>query len=263
MRKKARWIKKFKDESRRLKDEDMFEIVEEVFDSITLGFIYRLETKKVIRELKGVVSAGKEARIYWAKGWDGRDLAIKIYLTATSDFKKSIRKYIEGDPRFESIPEGNFRRLIYEWARKEFKNLKRMFDNGVRVPQPITFIGNVLVMSFIGEDGYRAPLLVEAINDLSLDELQNIYYEVVEQVKRIVCNARLIHADLSEYNIMIWDSKPWIIDVSQAVDHSHPRALEFLERDLENIQNFFSQYIEVEPIENLRGEIEHCLLIVK
>ncbi len=259
MRRRARWFKRFREEAERIKDSDMFEIVEEVFDSITLGLVYKLESKKVLRELKGVISSGKEARVYWAKGWDGSDLAVKIYLVETTDFRKSIRKYIEGDPRFEKIPESNLRKLIYEWARKEYRNLKRMYEAGVRVPKPIALLGNILVMEFIGENGYRAPLLVEAVGDLDVSEIEHIYLDLREQVKVMVCKAMLVHADLSEYNVMVWEEKPWIIDVSQAVDLAHPRAQEFLERDLANIYNFFSEYINLEPFDSLRGEILKCL----
>ncbi len=259
MRRRARWLKRFREEAERIKDSDMFEIVEEVFDSITLDFVYKLESKKVIRELKGVISSGKEARVYWAKGWDGSDLAVKIYMVETTDFRKSIKKYIEGDPRFERIPESNLRKLIYEWTKKEYRNLKRMHEAGVRVPRPIAFLGNILVMEFIGEDGFRAPLLVEAVDELEVSELEQIYKDLEEQVKMIVCKARLVHADLSEYNIMVWEGKPWIIDVSQAVDLSHPRAHEFLERDLTNIHRFFSEYIELDSFDNFRGEVLRCL----
>jgi RIO kinase 1 len=259
LRRRARWFKRFREEAERVKDSDMFEIVEEVFDSITLDLVHKLESKKVIRELKGVISSGKEARVYWAKGWDGSDLAVKIYLVETTDFRKSIKKYIEGDPRFERIPESNLRKLIYEWTKKEFRNLKRMHEAGVRVPRPIAFLGNILVMEFIGENGYRAPLLVEAVDELEVDELNQIYLDLKEQVKMIVCKAELVHADLSEYNVMVWDGKPWIIDVSQAVDLSHPKALEFLERDLANIHRFFSEYIDIEPLDSLRGEVVKCL----
>ena len=268
-RRRARWLKRRREEEERRKDMDLLKTVEEVFDSFTMGHIYRLEAKGVIWELKGVVSAGKEARVYWAKSRDGRDLAVKIYLSATAEFRKSIRKYIMGDPRFEDIPAGNFRRLIYEWARKEYRNLRRLHEAGVRVPRPIAYSGNVIVMEFLGRDGYRAPLLVEAAEDLDEEALEAVLGELARQVELIVCRARLVHADLSEYNVMLWPDErtPWVIDVAQAVHHGHPYAREFLERDLDNIEDFFSRYLD-DPmgvaaravgVEDYRRHILSCL----
>ncbi len=259
MGRKARWLKRRREEERRRKDADLFKTVEEVFDSFTLSHVYRLEARGVIWELKGVVSAGKEARVYWGKDKRGSDIAVKIYLSATAEFRKSIRKYIEGDPRFENIPKGNFRRLIYEWTRKEFRNLRRMREAGVRVPEPIAFSGNVLVMEFLGEEGRRAPLLAEAVEQLSAGELEEMFNDIIGQVKLIVCQAELVHADLSEYNIMIWEGKPWIIDVAQAVHLEHPHAWEFLERDVRNIYSFFSEHIDPGSPDDLLGELRQCM----
>ena len=260
MRRRARWLRRIRDEEERVKDRDMFKIVEEVFDSITMGYVYKLYSRGVIWDLKGVVSSGKEARVYWAKSRSGEDLAVKIYLSATAEFRKSIRKYIIGDPRFEDIPSGNFRRLIYEWARKEYRNLKRMYESGVRVPRPIAHMANIVVMEFLGEEGYRAPLLAEIGDELGSDELKSIFFDVVEQLRLIVCKSGLVHADLSEYNIMVWKDKPWIIDVSQAVRHSHPYAMEFLERDVDNIYSYFEDKIELGlSKEELLGELRSCM----
>jgi len=256
---RARWIKRRRDEERRRKDRDLTKTVEEVFDTFTLQHVYRLEARGIIWELKGVVSSGKEARVYWAKARDGRDLAVKIYLSATAEFRKSIRKYIEGDPRFETIPKGNFRRLIYEWTRKEYRNLRRLREAGVRVPQPIAFSGNVLVMEFLGEEGRRAPLLAEAAQELAKEELMEAFQDVKSQVKLMVCGAGLVHADLSEYNIMYWREKPWIIDVAQAVHLGHPHSLEFLERDVRNIYSFFAEHIDPGSPGELLGELRPCL----
>ncbi len=250
-RRRARWLKRLREEAERRKDRDLTKTVEEVFDSFTMGHIYRLEARGVIEELKGVVSAGKEARIYWAKARDGRDLAIKIYLSATAEFRKSIKRYIIGDPRFEEIPSGNFRRLIYEWARKEYRNLKRLHESGVRVPEPIAHSGNIVVMEFLGRDGYRAPLLVEAAPDMEAGELEAVLADLAVQVHMIACRARLVHADLSEYNVMLWpdEKTPWVIDVAQAVHHNHPHALEFLERDVDNLAGFFSRHLDGDPMD--------------
>ena len=259
---RARWIKREREEAERVKDSDLFKTVEEVFDSITMDHVYRLYRKGVIWELKGVISSGKEARVYWAKSREGKDLAVKIYLSATAEFRKSIKKYIVGDPRFEEIPSGNFRRLIYEWARKEYRNLKRMWEAGVRVPRPIAYQANIIVMEFLGENGYRAPLLAEVGDELDQDYLSRIFEDVVAQMELIVCKAELIHADLSEYNIMVWRDKPWIIDVSQAVTHDHPYALEFLERDVDNIYRYFRERIDLSVgREELLGKLRSCLRV--
>jgi RIO kinase 1 len=129
---------------------------------------------------------------------------------------------------------------------------------GVNVPEPIAFSGNILVMEFLGEEGYRAPLLVEVIEELPVDTIEKMYKQVIEQMKLIVCKAKLVHVDLSEYNIMLWQGKPWIIDVSQAVEHSHPLAKEFLERDISNITRFFTKYTDLD-LEDEVGEAKKCL----
>ncbi len=77
--------------------------VEEVFDKATLMVIYSLLNSGVLDEIHGVVSAGKEARVYWGKTKEGKELAVKVYLTASAEFKKGMLKYIEGDYRFKSV----------------------------------------------------------------------------------------------------------------------------------------------------------------
>jgi RIO kinase 3 len=88
-------------------------------------------------------------------------------------------------------------------------------------------------MGFIGRDMVPAPKLKEAI--LSEAELIVAYDEIVEIMSKLYNEARLVHADLSEYNILWYEDKCWIIDVAQSVEPSHPGALEFLMRDCDNI----------------------------
>ena len=231
---------------RRIKDKDLYETVEEVFDSETLLALYEVMRRGVVSKVYGVISSGKEARVYWAKNRKGEDLALKIYLTMTAEFRKSIWKYIYGDPRFEGMSPRNIKQLIYLWTRKEFRNLKRLFEAGVRVPKPIYVYKNILVMEFIGEDGVRAPLLKEVYRDLTLEQHKYIFDKVVEYIARAYHIAKLVHADLSEYNIMIYNDEPIIIDVSQAVHIAHANALEFLRRDISNIVRFFKYEVGLE-----------------
>ncbi|MGC8975137.1 MAG: RIO1 family regulatory kinase/ATPase, partial [Thermoprotei archaeon] len=150
-----------------------------------------------------------------------------------------MMKYIVGDHRFDkSIPRST-RKLVILWAKKEFNNFTEFFKAGVSVPEPISQYENVLVMEFIGNDGVRAPLLKEA--DLTVEEYSALFQRLVEDVRKAYLRARLIHGDLSEYNVMIWNKKHYIIDVSQAVPVTHPNAIELLQRDLRNILRFFEE----------------------
>ena len=214
------------------KDKDLFETVEEVFDSKTVMALYSLINKGVIDSMRGVVKAGKESRVYWAKGRDGVDLAVKIFLTSSMEFKKSMLQYIHGDPRFKVGKD--YRKIVYTWAQKEYRNLSEAKSAGVPVPNPIHAYQNILVMEFIGLDGVPAPLL----KDLpQLDE--ELYQQILTAIKKLYSVAGLVHADLSEYNIMVNDGKAYLIDFGQAVPKDHPKSWEFLRRDVANILRFF------------------------
>ncbi len=250
-------------ELKRIKDKDLYETVEEVFDTRTVLTLYELMRRRIIRKMNGVISAGKEARVYLGYGYRGEKYAVKIYFTSTAMFKKGILKYIIGDPRFEGFKPRDTRSLIYAWTRKEYRNLKRMYSSGIKVPRPIAYRNNILVMEFMGEDNKRYPLLVEVYNEFTHDELLRIYNLVIEELRKIVCKAELIHGDYSEYNIMV---KPGldivIIDVGQAVPPEHPNAYEFLRRDIYNINRFFQKEAGLEEVldpDKLLEEVTQCI----
>lgn len=200
-----------------------------------------------MKTLKGVVSSGKEARVYWAIDHNGLELAVKIYLTSTAEFRRSLWKYLHGDPRYEWVSSLPSHKLMTIWAKKEFANLKKMYDAGINVPEPLCVHRNVLVMRFLGENGVRAPLLKELheSNNLDQNKATKIFDKLIHFVYLLYWHAKLIHSDLSEYNIMIFNDEPYIIDVSQAIRIDHPNALQFLYRDVKNIVRFFSDEIGI------------------
>jgi RIO kinase 1 len=210
--------------------------VEEVFDQATLMVIYQFLNSDVLYEVHGVVNAGKEARVYLGKNKEGKELAVKIYLTASAEFKKGMLKYIEGDYRFKGVKRDT-RSLIFAWAQKEFRNLEQAFRAKVRVPKPVAVKNNVLVMEFIGKDGVSAPSLKEQLPS----NPEEVYNTLLTYLGRLYRKAGLVHGDLSEYNIMMRKGNPVIFDVSQAVPTSHPMAEFFLRRDLANLNRFFSR----------------------
>ena len=213
--------------------------------------IYKFFTEGILNEVHGVVSAGKEARVYWGKNKEGKDLAVKIYLTSSAEFKKGMFKYIEGDYRFKGVKHDT-RSLIFAWAQKEFRNLEQASRAGVSVPKPIAVKNNVLVMEFIGEDGVSAPSLKEQLPV----EPENTYRQLLMYMTRLYRKADLVHGDLSEYNIMMWKGEPVLFDMSQSVPSSHPLAKSLLERDLTNVNRFFSRFgVKVLTVETAYKEV--------
>jgi len=218
------------------KRSEEYEVLEEVFDRSTLMVIYDFLNKGTINEIYGVVRAGKESRVYWGKDKHGRELAIKIYLTVSAEFRKGMLKYIEGDPRFKGVKHDS-RSLIFAWAQKEFKNLELATSAKVRVPKPIAVKNNVLIMEFIGKNGVTAPSMKEQ----PPSNPEKIYNILLKYLAKLYAKAELVHGDLSEYNIMIWKGRPILFDMSQAVPLSHPMAEFLLHRDLANLNRFFSR----------------------
>ena len=219
-------------------------VLEEVFDKPTLMTLYRLVNRGVFESLVGVIKSGKEAKIFRALGSKGEEYAVKIYLTVSAEFKKGMLPYLEGDVRFTRIRRGS-RSLIYLWAQKEFKNLKKAWEIGVRVPKPYTVENNVLVIEFIGENGVPAPLL----KDADVLNPEKVYEKLLNYLKILYRKGELVHGDLSEYNVMILkNDEPVIFDMSQAVLLSHPLADMLLRRDISNLNRFFRKIgVEVKP----------------
>jgi len=218
------------------KRSEEYEVLEEVFDRSTLMVIYDFLNKGKISEIHGVVKAGKESRVYWGRDEEGNELAIKIYLTVSAEFRKGILKYIEGDNRFKGIKRDT-RSLIFTWAQKEFRNLEQATAARVKVPKPIAVKNNVLIMEFIGKNGESAPSMKEQ----PPKNPEKTYEILLGYLRKLYSKAELVHGDLSEYNIMVWRDRPVLFDMSQAVPLSHPMAEFLLRRDLTNLNRFFSR----------------------
>ncbi|MGC8608324.1 MAG: serine protein kinase RIO [Thermoplasmata archaeon] len=202
-----------------------------VFDRRTLEALRTAFFRFNIDYLDFPISSGKESVVFRAVSGK-KMLAVKIYKMSTLHFM-NIRKYIEGDHRFskERLDRGN---IVLLWAKKEFTNLLQVRQKKVRTPVPIGFFKNVLVMSYLGTVETPAPQL----KDVNVSE--NTFIDVRDQMRKMY-HAGIIHADLSEYNILVYRNKTYFIDMAQAVSADHPAAEEFFERDVKNISNFFEK----------------------
>jgi len=158
---------------------------------------------------------------------------VKIYRTSNATFN-SIQRYILDDPRFRGL-HGNRWKIIYAWAQKEYKNLSRMREHGVRCPEPIECRKNVLVMQYIGTKTQPAPML----KDRPPADPEKFLDDLLEQVRKMYVDAHLVHCDLSEYNVLVHRGKGVLIDVGQAATADHPNALEKMEKDLNVLLHYF------------------------
>src|SRR5437870_929578 len=231
------------------KDSESRKTYDEVFDHAALLTIADLITDGVISTLDYPVSTGKEANVFHATGPDGRGKAVNIYRIANATFRNTA-VYIDADPRFKKVKRA-IRPTLFAWAQKEYKNLVRMEDAGVRVPAPERVHNNVLVMEYIGDETRPAP----GVREVALEDPAAVYADVLANL-RAIRKSKLVHADMSEYNLLWWDGRVVVIDVGQAVPLDHPRAAEWFKRDVGNIARFFRRLrINVSPasLEQIRA----------
>ncbi len=234
----------------RIKWSEDTETLEEVFDRRTIKTVLRILNTGKLRELHGVIKSGKESRVYHGVDTEGKEVAVKIFLTTSAIFRQGRLKYLQGDPRFKNIRRDSTS-LVDQWATKEFWNLRLAHDAGVEVPTPIHHEKNVLLLRFIGENGVPAPLLRE----VGLQSPSGWYRRILEMVKLLYSKAGLVHGDLSEYNIMIPNGFPVLIDFGQAVPREHPESQSFLERDIWNLNQYFrSLNVRTLPFEKIFGD---------
>jgi RIO kinase 1 len=237
----------------KLKDLDQLKVREDVFDDITLLALYKMVNRGWISAIGGSISTGKEANVFLADRKDDL-VAIKIYMTRTANFQK-MQDYIAGDRRFLKIGKSR-RDIVFAWTRKEFSNLKRAADAGLPVPKPLFFDRNILVMEFLGENEQAYPQLRIA----NIPDPEHVYIELIEALRILWQEAKLVHGDLSEYNILYGRGKAYLIDMGQAVPPDHPHSIIFLQRDVEQLNRFFSTRCEIrEMMEMMRyiTGIEH------
>ena len=222
-------LKKSGKQERLRKGREHFKVYEGVFDNRTIKTLVLLASKGLFNTLDYCIATGKEADVFRATTHDGKHRALKIFRIERSSFR-NMEKYIQGDPRFAHYKHTKLG-VVNVWCQKEFRNLSDAHRAGVCVPKPYKAMENVLVMDFIGTKGEAAPLLKNA----GADDWKKVISEISKFIRMMYKKAHIVHADISEYNVMMLNNKPVLIDIGQAVSIEHPRAQEFLRRDIRNL----------------------------
>jgi RIO kinase 1 len=229
---------------------------EQVLDPRTCMILLQLINRGIVTEINGCLSTGKEANVYGAvsiniptsEDPDPHPLqrAIKVYKTSILVFKDRD-KYVTGEHRFRSgYNKSSNRAMVKLWAEKEMRNLKRMYAANIPCPQPICLRLHVLVMEFLGDkNGWPAPRLHDVELSGSAEEIDtqwcSLYRQLLCIMQKMYQVCRLVHADLSEYNLLYHEKRLYVIDVGQSVEYDHPRSLEFLRMDIKNVTDFFKR----------------------
>lgn len=206
-----------------------------VFEKSTQETLLKMADEKIITKLYGTIESGKESVVFLADDNEGNRVLVKIYMTRAGGFR-NMMQYLQGDKRFRNIKKDR-RSIIYEWCKKEFRNLKEAKEV-LKCPEPIATRKNILVMDFIGKEFSPYP----KIKDVEIENPEKGFEIIKNQYKRLWNQKEIVHGDLSEYNILVNNKgEMFWIDFSQGVHKSHPQAEELLERDIKTIGKFFEK----------------------
>ena len=202
----------------------------------------------LVDEVIGQLMSGKEATVYVVRCGEAIRCA-KVYKEANQRSFRKNASYQEGrkvknSRQARAMEKGSrYGRQMQEevWQSAEVDALYRLSAAGVRVPQPHLCFAGVLLMDLVLDaEGHAAPRL----NDVELSEELALEFHalLVNQVVRMLC-AGVIHGDLSEYNILVGEGGPVIIDLPQAIDAAgNSNAAEMFERDVINLRTYFSAF---------------------
>jgi len=202
----------------------------------------------LVDSVSRALMSGKEAMLYVVRcGEDVR--CAKVYKEADRrSFRQSV-DYTEGrrvknSRRARAMEKGSrYGRKAKEeaWQSAEVDALVRLAAAGVRVPQPYNFIDGVLLMELVTDaEGNAAPRLNDVL--LAPEQARELHRTLIEEVVRMLC-AGVVHGDLSEYNVLLGDQGPVIIDLPQAVDAAgNAHAEGMLERDVANLRSYFGRF---------------------
>lgn len=231
------------------KSKEEWKIYKNVFDAFTLRLLFKLSSQGHFEELKSPIALGKEANIFSASTKGGNYVIIKIYRLENCDFNQ-MYNYIKQDPRYINMKKTH-RQIVFAWTQREYRNLLKARASGTKVPTPLTFARNILIMEFIGSSKIAAPKL----KDFAPKDKKRFFDDTLDNM-RMMLKAGLVHGDLSSFNILNNNDKPVLIDLSQATPVDAPNANELLDRDIRNVCTYFTKI----GIKTSESEIKRSIL---
>lgn len=205
----------------------------------------------------GVLKTGKEADVSLVE----RTLDERVNLLAAKRYRDTQHRQFRNDASYRAskatkntreeraaAKQSRFGSAVRAstWAVNEMNRLNRLWAVGVPVPYPVQRQGSEVMLEYIGDADHMAPRLVDARS--SRDELIDLCDQAIDALRKMTWDG-LVHADLSPYNVLVWQGRLVIIDFPQAVDlDDSPNAHDFLQRDVANLIGWFAKRgVAVEP----------------
>ena len=236
-------------------------------ETILLGYSKKGFELSLIKELK----SGKDADLYLVaqKTQDGElNLVLKVYKSIESVSLNRFNPYLEGRKFSGSFGRATFKRtnrgvkfLADLRIKREFNLLTKIYKSTQNLPKPVFQVENSILMEYIGDE--KSPAL--RLNDIFLDDIQakNALDQVFNFLD-ILLNLGLVHGDFSEFNILFFQEKIFVIDFPQALEISvNPNWEKLLNRDIENSLHYFKKYFEKEVLQEIRQKYNIRLKSIK
>jgi len=201
------------------------------YDCLAINALVKANILEAFGKPLGV---GKEADVYDALTPKGKRIAVKFHRLGRTSFRQTrrTRQYVSKRRHISWLYQS---RLA---AEKEYEALKLVHSHGVAVPEPIAQNRHIVVMGMI--EG------AELVHYVEIPEPEKVLDEILLNVRKCYLEAGVIHADLSEFNIILKSN--WhilIIDWPQYVKGDHPNAERLLKRDVKNVMRFFKRKFNV------------------
>lgn len=207
-----------------------------VFSKHSLDLLFQMSSQGYFEELESSISVGKEANIFTARTKSDDRIIVKIYRLENCNFNQMYR-YLSQDPRYVSLKRRT-RLIIFSWTQREYRNLM-LAREAIKVPKPIAFKDNILVMEYIGDDD-PAPEL----KNMPPKDPKKFYKKVTDNMQKLFKKG-MIHGDLSPFNILNHNEEPIFIDFSQATVTTADNAKELILRDIKNIAVYFRKFFPI------------------
>lgn len=215
-----------------------------VFSKHSMELLFQMTSQGYFEKLESTISVGKEANIFTAITKSGDRVIVKIYRLENCNFNQMYR-YLNQDPRYISLKRRT-RLIIFSWTQREYRNLM-LAREVIKVPKPIVFKDNILVMGFIGDDDPAQEL-----KSLPPKNPKKFYKKVLDNMHKLF-DKGLIHGDLSPFNILNHNEEPIFIDFSQATMTTADNAKELILRDVKNITTYFRKFFPITEEDELKA----------